>query len=90
MNQRYRSGAVVPDGTPEPAFDRDVELYYHPTTWLRARLPHCWLEPGGEKVSTLDLVGHGRFALLTCIGGEAWVEAAAAVAAKTGWRSSPT
>jgi len=84
MNHRYRSGAVVEDGSPEPAFDRDKELYYHPTTWPGARLPHCWLEHGGKKVSTHDLAGKGRFALLTCIGGEAWVEAVEAVAARTG------
>ncbi len=36
------------------------------------------------RVSTLDLVGKGRFALLTGIGGEAWAEAAAQVAEKTG------
>ena len=44
-----------------------------PTTWPGARLPHCWLERGGERVSTHDLAGKGRFTLLTGIGGEAWV-----------------
>ena len=29
----FRSGAVVSDGTPEPRFERDEELYFHPTTW---------------------------------------------------------
>ena len=43
LGQRYRSSAVVPDGTPEPEPSRDPELYYHPTTWPGARLPHCWL-----------------------------------------------
>ena len=80
MNQRYASGAVVPDGTPEPEFTRDRELYYHATTWPGARLPHLWLERQGKKVSTLDLAGQGRFTLLTGIGGEAWAEAAAAIA----------
>lgn len=75
LGQRYRSGAVVPDGTPEPAYRRDPELYYHPTTWPGARLPHCWLGRGGHRVSTHDLVGKGRFTLLTGIGGEPWVEA---------------
>jgi len=31
----------------------------------------------GRQQSTLDLAGHGRFALFTGLGGEAWVEAAA-------------
>jgi 2,4-dichlorophenol 6-monooxygenase len=78
------SAAVVPDGTPEPAYIRDQELYYHPTTWPGARLPHCWLEYAGQKVSTLDLASKGRFTLFTGIGGEAWKEAAAAVSTRTG------
>jgi len=84
LNQRYRSTAVVPDGTPEPEYTRDPELYYHPTTWPGARLPHCWVGHGGEKVSTHDLAGKGRFTLFTGIGGEAWKEAAAEVSARTG------
>ncbi len=84
LNQRYASGAVVPDGTPEPAWKRDKELYYQATTWPGARLPHVWLGRGGEQVSSLDIVGKGAFTVLTGIGGEAWVEAAEAVAAETG------
>ena len=84
MNQRYQSAAVVSDGTPEPAYARDKELYYQATSWPGARLPHVWLERSGAKISTLDLTGQGKFALLTGIGGEAWVEAAKAVSAETG------
>jgi 2,4-dichlorophenol 6-monooxygenase len=84
LGQRYRSEAVVPDGTPEPAYDRDPELYFHATTWPGARLPHCWLEHEGRRVSSLDLAGHGRFALLTGIGGEPWVAAANEYSARTG------
>jgi len=84
LNQRYRSSAVVSDGTPEPAYTHDPELYYHPTTWPGARLPHCWLGHAGQTVSTLDLVGKGRFALLTGMGGEAWKEAAEEVSARMG------
>jgi 2,4-dichlorophenol 6-monooxygenase len=82
MGQRYRdSAAIVSDGTAEPAYTRDPELYFHPTTWPGARLPHVWVERDGRKVSTLDLCGHGRFTLLTGIGGGGWVSAAHAVAA---------
>ncbi len=85
MNQRYVSGAVVTDGQPEPAFTRDAELHYQPTTWPGARLPHVWVyDDAGAKHSTLDLCGHGQFTLLTGIGGEAWVAAAQAEAAKRG------
>jgi 2,4-dichlorophenol 6-monooxygenase len=71
LGQRYRSRAIVPDGSPEPDDDRDRELYYHPTTWPGARLPHCWLGRDGHRVSTHDLAGKGRFALLTGISGQA-------------------
>ena len=84
MNQRYRSAAVVSDGTPEPSFDRDPELYYHPTTWPGARLPHVWLQKDGRPISTLDVVGKGRFVVFTGIGGERWVEAARKEAAAQG------
>ncbi len=84
FNQRYHSAAVVVDGTPEPEYTRDRELYYQATTWPGARLPHCWLEYKGQTVSTLDLVGKGRFTLLTCIGGEGWRAAAEEVSARTG------
>ena len=84
LGQRYRSGAVVPDGTPEPAYTRDAELYYHPTTWPGARLPHCWLGSDGHKVSTHDLAGNGRFALLTGISGQRWAQAAQEVSEQLG------
>jgi 2,4-dichlorophenol 6-monooxygenase len=81
MNQRYRSGAVETDGQIEPAFDLDAELHYQPTTWPGARIPHVWLfeHETGDKHSTLDLCGKGRFTLFTGIGGEAWEDAAATV-----------
>jgi 2,4-dichlorophenol 6-monooxygenase len=85
MNQRYASSAVVGDGTPAPAWTRDPELYHHATTRPGARLPDAWLQrDGGKPVSTLDLVGRGRFAVLTGIGGEAWAEAARAAAGRYG------
>jgi 2,4-dichlorophenol 6-monooxygenase len=84
LNQRYTSEAVVPDGTEEPAYERDPELYYRPTTWPGARLPHCWVEHRGRKVSTIDLAGKGRFTLLTGIGGESWAQAAETVSERTG------
>jgi len=85
MNQRYRSEAIVSDGQPEPPFEKDAELHYQPTTWPGARLPHAWLFDGhGGKVSTLDLAGHGRFALLTGIGGQGWIEAASMIGRELG------
>ena len=76
MNQRYSSAAIIHDGTPEPEWKRDKELYYQASTRPGAHLPHVWLGKDNQKVSTLDLCGHGKFILLTGIGGEAWIEAA--------------
>jgi 2,4-dichlorophenol 6-monooxygenase len=84
LGYRYREGAVVSDGTPEPPPARDPELYYHPTTWPGAALPHAWLDRSRERVSTVDLVSGTNFSLLTGIGGEGWAEAAAAAALATG------
>jgi 2,4-dichlorophenol 6-monooxygenase len=84
LGQRYRSGAIAPDGTPEPEYTRDPELYYHATTWPGARLPHCWLGAQGHRISTHDLAGHGRFALLTGISGQRWEKAAASVSQQLG------
>jgi 2,4-dichlorophenol 6-monooxygenase len=75
---------VVSDGTPEPVPARDPELYYHPTTWPGASLPHAWLDRDRRQVSTLDLVSGTHFSLLTGLGGEGWAEAAAAATHATG------
>lgn len=85
MNQRYQSSAVATDGQPEPAYTRDPELHFEQTTWPGARVPHAWLfNDSNQKASTLDLCGHGKFTLLTGIGGRAWVEAAKALSAELG------
>ncbi|QTN35103.1 FAD-dependent oxidoreductase [Cognatishimia activa] len=85
MNQRYKSDAIVTDGQMEPDFALDADLHYQPTTWPGARIPHAWLfDAEGGKHSTLDITGGGSFTLLTGLGGEAWVEAAAKVSAALG------
>ncbi|MGX5668053.1 FAD-dependent oxidoreductase [Rhizobium daejeonense] len=85
MNQRYKSAGVATDGQPEPAFTRNPELHFEQTTWPGARLPHAWLfGEGNRKASTLDLCGHGKFTLLTGIGGQAWVDAAETLSAELG------
>ena len=87
MNQRYHSNAVVTAGQAEPAFEKDRELHYAPTTWPGARLPHAWVfSKDGAQHSTLDLAGHGQFTILTGIGGEAWVKAAQALSQELGIR----
>ncbi|MCA0243587.1 MAG: FAD-dependent monooxygenase [Proteobacteria bacterium] len=84
LGQVYASQAVVADGSTRAAPTRDPELYYHPSTFPGAYLPHAWLQRGQRKLSTLDLVGRGRFTLLTGVGGQAWRDAAAKVAERLG------
>jgi 2,4-dichlorophenol 6-monooxygenase len=86
VGYRYRSGAIAGDGTAEPTPTRDPELYYEPTTWPGAHLPHAWLDDGGRRLSTYDIAGDGRFVLITGIGGEPWRDEAEHVAAQLGVR----
>ena len=41
MNQRYRSAAVVPDGSPEPEWAKDAELHYQPDDLARRPVAAC-------------------------------------------------
>ncbi len=84
LGQHYSSTAIVSDGTLRPTPTRDPELYHHATTHPGASLPHVWLQRGLERVSSLDVVGHGRFTLLIGVGGDAWCAAAAEVSEKLG------
>ena len=73
MNQRYTSSAVVPDGSPDPGFERDPVFFHQPSTRPGAHLPHVWLTTGQRPISSLDLCGKGRFTLLTGLAGKlAW------------------
>lgn len=78
LNQRYVSTGVVPDeDAKQESWQRDPQLHVQPTTRPGAKLPHAWLVGAdGRRTSTLDLVGKGKFALVTGIAGRAWVEAA--------------
>ena len=77
----YTSSAVVPDGTPAPALANPVTDYV-PSARPGARAPHVWLERGGVRVSTIDLVG---FVILAGRRGTAWVQAARQLASEMGF-----
>jgi 2,4-dichlorophenol 6-monooxygenase len=78
LNQRYESTAVLPDVNSEPEiWHRDKQLYLQATTRPGAKIPHAWLvDEQGKKISTLDVVGHGQFSLVTGLTGTAWISAA--------------
>ena len=77
MNHRYKSNSVFTGGDKEPEFKKDKELFYQPTTYPGARIPHAWVyDKTGVKHSLLDLCGKGNFSIFTGIGGEEWLKAA--------------
>jgi 2,4-dichlorophenol 6-monooxygenase len=82
LNQRYRSSAIIDDGQKLPTNPGDPELFYRHTTYPGGRLPHAWVQRNGLDISTLDLVGKGRFTLLTGVGGQQWTAAAKTIAAR--------
>ncbi|MDA3628858.1 FAD-dependent monooxygenase [Saccharopolyspora sp. WRP15-2] len=78
LNQRYRSSAVLDDGSPEEVWAEDADLHHRPTTRPGAKLPHAWLvDADGNRTSTLDLVGGGEFSVVTGLSGQVWQEAVA-------------
>jgi 2,4-dichlorophenol 6-monooxygenase len=79
LNIQYSSSSIFTDHMMLPKLLKDKDLYYQPSTFPGNRLPHVWLDRSGEEISSLDIVGKGRFVLLTGIGGEDWLSAAVAV-----------
>ena len=89
MNQWYESVAVYTDDETEKPTLADSKhertMHHLESTYPGFRLPHTWLGvpkkgagPRPPMVSTRDLVGHGRFTVLTGIGGKSiWAAAAA-------------
>jgi putative polyketide hydroxylase len=67
---RYRSTAIVADGTQPPSV-ADSYSDYAPSATPGCRAPHVWLID--QRLSTLDLFGAG-FTLLCGPDGEAWRE----------------
>lgn len=67
----YEEGAVATDGTPRPQGANPVRDFV-PSTRPGARFPHVWLTRGGGRLSSLDLLAHDRFTLVTGAGGAAW------------------
>jgi putative polyketide hydroxylase len=82
IGYQYHSAAIVADqaapADPDAASLAD-ELRGQPGT----RVPHVWVQHGGQHASTLDLVGRG-FTLLTAEDGAPWAEAASGASAALG------
>ncbi|MCZ0927985.1 FAD-dependent monooxygenase [Halomonas janggokensis] len=75
-NVRYKSTAIASVEQTQPLPDRDEDLHYFPSCAPGHKLPHGWVVRKGSKVSTLDLIGGGRFSLLCWLQGQLWVDIA--------------
>lgn len=81
MNQTYSKSrlTLVEDGdVPPDCQSINIMKRQVVSTFPGFHLPHVWLVKDGqfERISTLDLVGHGHFVAFTGIGGQAWIDAA--------------
>ncbi|RIL07953.1 MAG: 2,4-dichlorophenol 6-monooxygenase [Proteobacteria bacterium] len=76
---RYEAGALVDDGGPHPCVADPVRVYA-PSGRPGARLPHAWVGRDPARVSTLDLVAHDGFTLVTGRAADGWRDAARTVA----------
>jgi len=74
----YDEGALIPDGTAKPAMRTRT---YEPSDRPGGRFPHIWLDLARNK-STLDWFDK-NFVLVVGLKGEAWLEAAKDVSART-------
>jgi putative polyketide hydroxylase len=66
-------------------YDSPLGLHADPTATRGvpgSRAPHVWLRRGGERISTMDLVGHHL--LLTGDEGSPWIEAARSASDRLG------
>lgn len=79
MGQWYERGAVAAPESPPPA-QGDPQLQHTPSARVGAPLPHAWVQSQGRRISTLDLVGQGRFTLLCGSDDGPWRAAARAAA----------
>ncbi|MEV4241616.1 FAD-dependent monooxygenase [Nocardia sp. NPDC049737] len=75
----YEVGAVIPDGSsPPPGHNSATE--FHPTARPGHHIPHVWLDRGGQRVSTSDLVAPlGMTLFVDAAGGPVWRRAAETV-----------
>ncbi|SIN67672.1 2,4-dichlorophenol 6-monooxygenase [Parasphingorhabdus marina DSM 22363] len=79
IQHRYSSSAVADDGSEDPGYKGDPEVFVEQTTYPGARLPHAWITVNGIRQSLLYLCGGTKFTILTGVSGSGWIGAAKAV-----------
>ena len=78
---RASSGAVVPDGSSEPASVDDVRVY-RPDTRPGSPLPHAWVERAGKRVPLRQVAPPEAFTLIAGEDATPWCQAAREAAAR--------
>ncbi len=80
---RFRSAAIVDDGTPVPANPDDIRIF-EPDTRPGSPLPHAWVEREGERKALRQVSPPGSFTLIAGENGDSWCQAAEAAARARG------
>ena len=84
LGYRYKSAAIVDDGSPAPEPIEPIRVY-EPSTQPGAPLPHAWIDDeDGQCRPIKDLIEPGRFLLIAGEDGESWCRAARELAATSG------
>ncbi len=80
----YQSASIVEDDSPRPPALDPIRIY-EPSTRPGSPLPHAWIDDeDGQRRAIKDLVGPGRFLLITGEQGESWCDAARELARTSG------
>lgn len=79
----YQNGAIIPDAAP-PAEPLDKIRLFQPATRPGHPVPHAWISKSGPMLALASLVQDGHFLVIAGEDGQPWVDAANALAAKTG------
>ncbi len=79
LGYAYVEGALIPDGSAAPFVENRVREFV-PTGRPGARMPHAWLERGGRRGSTLDLLAFDGFTLVTAAWNDSWANAVGRIA----------
>jgi len=72
----YESSAVVQSMDNQLSPVDQLHSAFHSKIVVGARFPHAWVTKGEKEISTLDLVGKGKFSLLVGVMGRSWIDSA--------------
>ncbi|MGH8383836.1 FAD-dependent monooxygenase [Pseudomonas sp.] len=74
-NILYNSSAVIGSMADFEPEDK-INAAFHSRIMAGARFPHAWVTRKGIEISTLELLGKGKFTLIAGCLGDAWISAA--------------